>query len=103
MDNQLQILEDENARLKLEIETLKKENEDITARLKKYTTNPSYKNYYNKNKDVVQETQKRYIEKLKEQDPERLKEYRRKANQRYREKKKLNKQTDNKIEEAKCE
>lgn len=92
MDNQLQTLLDENAKLKVEIELLKKENEEIQARLKKYTTNPSYKNYYNNNKDVVQETQKRYIDKLKEEDPERLKEYRRKANQRYRDKKKLNKQ-----------
>jgi len=102
MDNQLQTLLDENARLKVEIECLKKENEDITTRLKKYTTNPSYKNYYNQNKDAVQETQKRYIDKMKLEDPERYKQYRKEANQRYREKQKINKQNiqnDNKIEE----
>ncbi len=98
MDNQVQALQDENTKLKLEIENLKRENEDITARLKKYTTNPSYKNYYNQHKDVVQETQKRYMNKLKEEDPERVKEYRRIANQKYREKKKSEKQNA-KIEE----
>lgn len=87
MENQLKELQDENAKLKLEVETLKKENEDITARLKKYTTNPSFKKYYNQNKDAVQETQRRYMNKLKEEDPERIKEYRRQANQRYRDKK----------------
>ena len=92
MDNQMQDLLDENAKLKLEIETLKRENEEISARLKKYTTNPSFKNYYNQNKDAVQETQKRYMNKLKEENPEKLKEYRKQANQRFREKKKLEKQ-----------
>ena len=88
MDNQIATLLDENATLRKENETLKKENEEIMARLKRYTTNPSFKNYYNQNKEVVQQSQKKYIDKLKEEDPERLKEYRRKANQRYREKKK---------------
>jgi hypothetical protein len=40
----------------------------------------------------VQETQKRYMNKLKEENPEKLKEYRKQANQRYYEKKKLEKQ-----------
>lgn len=91
-------LQDENAKLKLEVETLKKENEDITARLKKYINNDAHKRYYENHKEEIKETHYKYIEKMKTENKEKYKEYRRQANQRYRDKKKLEKQNnENKI------
>ena len=93
MDNQVNIetLLEEN-------KMLKQANEELTAKLKKYTTNPSFKKYYRENKDAVQETQKKYIDKMKKEDPEKYKQYRKEANKRYREKKKLNSENTSKDE-----
>jgi hypothetical protein len=97
MDNQLQTLLDENAKLKVEIELLKKDNEEIQARLKKYINNDAHKKYYENHKQEVKETHYKYIDKMKAEEPEKYKQYRKDANQRYRDKKKLN--TQIKIEE----
>ena len=61
--NKLKIYEEENAKLKEQLE--------------KYTH--SQKEYYEKNKDIVKEKGKSYLHKLKEENPEKLKEYRRTA------------------------
>ena len=58
--NKLKIYEEENAKLKEQLE--------------KYTH--SQKEYYEKNKDIVKEKGKTYLHKLKEENPEKLKEYR---------------------------
>ena len=61
--NKLKIYEEENAKLKEQLE--------------KYTH--SQKEYYEKNKDIVKEKGKTYLHKLKEENPEKIKEYRRTA------------------------
>jgi hypothetical protein len=83
--------ENEITKLKLQMEQLLLENDELKTKLKKYTTNPSFKNYYKQNKDIVQETQRKYRDKLLSEDPERLKEYQRKASKKYYEKKKQQK------------
>mgnify|MGYP003351626752 CR=1 FL=1 len=92
MDNELKVLKDENASLKLQIETLKKENEDITKRLKKYINNDAHKKYYENHKEEIKKTHYKYIDKMKLEDKEKYKQYRKAANQRYRDKKKLEKE-----------
>lgn len=82
---------DEIIKLKSQVDQLQLENEELKNKLKKYTTNPSFKNYYKQNKDTVQESQRKYREKLHIEDPERLKEYQRKASKKYYEKKKQQK------------
>lgn len=82
---------DEITKLKSQVDLLLLENEELKNKLKKYTTNPSFKNYYKQNKDTVQESQRKYREKLQLEDPERLKEYQRKASKKYYEKKKQQK------------
>ena len=47
-------------KMKDENETLKKENEDLKIRLKKYTSPARYKKYYEKNKDKLLEKNKEY-------------------------------------------
>ncbi len=85
--------QDEVITLKQEIERQKQIIQDLETRLKKYTTNPSYKNYYENNKDKVKESQKKYLQKLKDENPEKLKEYYQKANQRKKEKRLLQSST----------
>ena len=80
--------------LKSQIQKLTQENEDLKAKLKKYTTNPSYKKYYQDHKEAVKESQRKYREKLLAEDPDRLKEYTRRANKKYQDKKKLEKQLE---------
>ena len=70
MDNQMQELLDENAKLKLEIETLRRENEEISARLKKYINNDAHKRYYENHKEEIKETHYKYIDKMKREDTE---------------------------------
>lgn len=82
---------DEITKLKSQVDLLLLENIELKNKLKKYTTNPSFKNYYKQNKDTVQESQRKYREKLQLEDPERLKEYQRKASKKYYEKKKQQK------------
>lgn len=65
-------LQNENEKLKLELEELKE-------KLQKYTNSGGHKKYYEKNKEVVKKKAKNYLEKLKTENPEKLKEYRRRA------------------------
>ena len=87
----METTQDEITKLKSQVDLLLLENEELKNKLKKYTTNPSFKNYYKQNKDTVQESQRKYREKLQIEDPERLKEYQRKASKKYYEKKKQQK------------
>ena len=87
----METTQDEISKLKSQVDLLLLENEELKNKLKKYTTNPSFKNYYKQNKDTVQESQRKYREKLQLEDPERLKEYQRKASKKYYEKKKQQK------------
>jgi len=68
MNNIDQILQ-ENQELKLK-------NAELEKRLQKYTNSDGHKKYYEKNKDIVKEKGKTYLQKLKEENPEKLKEYR---------------------------
>ena len=87
MDNQLQTLLDENAKLKVEIELLKKDNEEIQARLKKYINNDAHKKYYENHKQEIKQQQTKYIEKLRVENPDKMKEYWQRAYQKRKEKK----------------
>ncbi len=62
--------------LKLEIEELKKKNNELEEKLKSYTNPERNKKYYEKNSNIVKEKAKTYMEKMKETNPEKLKEWR---------------------------
>jgi len=62
--------------LKLEIEELKKKNNELEEKLKLYTNPERNKKYYEKNSNVVKEKAKTYMEKMKETNSEKLKEWR---------------------------
>lgn len=69
---QNKVLIEENEKLKLEID-------EINEKLKKYTNSQGHKKYYEKNKNIVMEKSKSYLQKLKEENPDKLKEYRKTA------------------------
>jgi len=69
----------ENKLLKEENENLKLEIFELNEKLKKYTNSQGHKKYYEKNKNIVIEKSKTYLQKLKEENPEKLKEYRKTA------------------------
>lgn len=60
-----------------ENEVLKKENEQLKKLLDSY--NSSRKNYYEKNKEIVNKKANERLKKLAEENPDKLKEYRRNA------------------------
>ena len=68
----IDIIQQENKELKEKVK-------DLEEKLKKYTNGDNHKRYYDKNKDIVKENGKKYLEKLKNENPEKLKEYRRNA------------------------
>jgi hypothetical protein len=72
MEAQISLLQQQNEKLLITIETLKKQ-------LEKYTNNERHKKYYEKNKDRVKENAKNYLNRLKEENPDKLKEYRHRA------------------------
>jgi hypothetical protein len=69
----------ENQILKEEIEKFKLEISELNEKLKKYTNSQGHKKYYEKNKNIVMEKSKSYLQKLKEENPDKLKEYRKTA------------------------
>jgi hypothetical protein len=69
----------ENQILKEEIEKFKLEINELNEKLKKYTNSQGHKKYYEKNKNIVMEKSKSYLQKLKEENPDKLKEYRKTA------------------------
>lgn len=83
--NMIKTLQNENERLKLEVEELKE-------KLQKYTNSEGHKKYYEKNKDIVKEKAKNYLKKLKTENPEKLKEYRRRAYLKRKEKQQTDKE-----------
>jgi FtsZ-binding cell division protein ZapB len=72
-------MNEENNKLKLEIEELKQRTNELEEKLKSYTNPTRNKKYYEKNSDVVKEKAKSYMEKIKETNPEKLKEWRHNA------------------------
>jgi hypothetical protein len=62
-----------------ENETLKLKISELNEKLKKYTNSQGHKKYYEKNKNIVMEKSKSYLQKLKEENPDKLKEYRKTA------------------------
>ena len=56
---------------------LKEENTLLKEKLEKYMS--QHKNYYENNKEIVNEKAKQRLKKLAEENPEKIKEYRRKA------------------------
>lgn len=60
-----------------EIEMLKEENAKLKLQLENY--NNSRKSYYEKNKEYVKAQAKQGLKKLAEENPDKLKEYRRNA------------------------
>jgi len=72
LTNENILLTEENEKLKLEID-------ELNEKLKKYTNSQGHKKYYEKNKNIVIEKSKSYLQKLKEENPDKLKEYRKTA------------------------
>lgn len=68
-----------------EISKLKEENAKLHKLLENY--NNSRKNYYEKNKDLVNQKAKKRLKKIAEENPEKLKEMNRKAYLKRKEKK----------------
>ena len=66
------LLIEENEKLKLQID-------ELNEKLKNYTNSQGHKKYYEKNKNIVMEKSKSYLQKLKEENPDKLKEYRKTA------------------------
>ena len=56
---------------------LKEENTLLKEKLEKYMS--QHKNYYENNKEIVNEKAKQRLKKLAEENPEKIKEYRRNA------------------------
>lgn len=56
---------------------LKQENALLKEKLEKYMS--QHKNYYENNKEIVNEKAKQRLKKLSEENPEKIKEYRRNA------------------------
>jgi len=56
---------------------LKEENTLLKEKLEKYMS--QHKNYYENNKEIVNEKAKQRLKKLSEENPEKIKEYRRNA------------------------
>lgn len=83
MNSIIQELTDENIKLK-------RENEELRLKLEKY--NNSRTNYYEKNKEVVNEKAKQRLKRLAKENPEKIKEYARTAYLKQKEKKRLEKQ-----------
>jgi hypothetical protein len=77
-----------------EIQLLKEENEKLKKQLENY--NNSRKSYYEKNKDYIKEKAKEGLKKLELENPDKLKQYRRNAYLKQKEKKKQ-KEIENKI------
>ena len=82
MNSIIQELTDENIKLK-------RENEELRLKLEKY--NNSRTNYYEKNKEVVNEKAKQRLKRLAKENPEKIKEYARAAYLKQKEKKRLEK------------
>ena len=61
-------MNEENQKLKLEIEELKHKTNELEEKLKSYTNPIRNKKYYEKNSDVVKEKAKSYMEKIKEKN-----------------------------------
>jgi hypothetical protein len=83
----MDLLQQENIKLKEENTMLKNTIESLEARLKKYINNEAHKKYYETHKDEIKQQQSKYIEKLREENPEKMKEYWQRAYQKRKEKK----------------
>ncbi len=88
-------MNEENNKLKLEIEELKQRTNELEEKLKSYTTPTRNKKYYEKNSDIVKKKSKNYMEKIKETNPEKLKEWRHTAYLNRKEKLKLQEEGTN--------
>lgn len=60
-----------------ENQLLKEENDLLKEKLTKYMS--QHKNYYENNKEIVNEKAKQRLKKIAEENPEKIKEYRRTA------------------------
>jgi cell division septum initiation protein DivIVA len=60
-----------------ENQLLKEENDLLKEKLTKYMS--QHKNYYENNKEIVNEKAKQRLKKIAEENPEKIKEYRRNA------------------------
>ena len=66
-----------NEELIIKNKLLEEEIQNLKQQLEKYTH--SQKEYYQKNKDIVNEKAKERLKKISEENPDKIKEYRRKA------------------------
>lgn len=74
--------------LKQEIDELKNKITQLETKLRTYTNPERHKRYYEKNKELVKNKAKTYMEHIKETDPEKLKEWRKNAYQKRKERNK---------------
>jgi hypothetical protein len=72
---------------------LKEENAILKEKLDKYMS--QHKNYYENNKEIINEKAKQRLKKLSEENPEKIKEYRRNAYLKRKEKLKNDNITEN--------
>jgi len=72
---------------------LKAENEKFKKLLENY--NNSRKNYYENNKDIVNEKAKERLKKIAKENPDKIKEYAKRAYLKQKEKKKLESENEN--------
>ena len=72
---------------------LKAENEKFKKLLENY--NNSRKNYYENNKDIVNEKAKERLKKIAKKNPDKIKEYAKRAYLKQKEKKKLESENEN--------
>ena len=82
----INILTENNVKLKIENEKLKGEIQELENKLKKYTSNNWHKKYYEDHKEGVRTQATKYLQTLKETNPEKLKEYRKRAYQKRKDK-----------------
>ena len=72
---------------------LKEENEKLKKSLENY--NNSRNNYYEKNKEIVNEKEKERLKKLAQENPDKIKEYAKKAYLKQKEKKMKESENEN--------
>ena len=95
LEHQVNFINVEILKLKLENQQLKDKNIELESRLKKYTSNQGHKKYYEEHKLEVKNQASVYLQNLKEINPDKLKIYRQRAYQNRKQKLAIIKEQEN--------
>jgi len=95
LEHQVNFINEEIIKLKLENQQLKDKNIELESRLKKYTSNQGHKKYYEEHKLEVKNQASVYLQNLKEINPDKLKIYRQRAYQNRKQKLAIIKEQEN--------